>query len=154
VAGFTLVPSDFFSPEDAYRILSEVVPLQDTDIVQHIELPDYKAVLIYVQKSEDESTSELPIADLLRFTPTISAHNRLAVSLDNQYIYIVLAEGDKLLLANAYPATDIVTAEYFIFAALREFQINPRMTTIHFLGEVPSGLTEEMFRHFRAVEFI
>ena len=28
------------------------------------------------------------------------------------------------------------------------------MTTIHFLGEVPSGLTEEMFRHFRAMEFI
>jgi hypothetical protein len=42
----------------------------------------------------------------------------------------------------------------FIFASLREFQINPRMTTIHFRGEVPSGLTEEMFRHFRAVEFI
>ena len=122
MAGFTLVPSDFFSPEDAYRILSEVVPLQDTDIVQHIELPDYKAVLIYVQKSEDESTSELPIADLLRFTPTISAHNRLAVSLDNQYIYIVLAEGDKLLLANAYPATDIVTAEYFISLLYESFR--------------------------------
>jgi len=154
VVGFTLVPSEFFSPEDAYRILSEVVPLQDTDIIRHIELPDYKAVLIYVQQSEEASTSEPPIADLLRFTPTISGHNRLAVSLDNQYIYIVLAEGEKLLLANAYPAADIVTAEYFIFATLREFQINPRMTTIYFRGEVPPGLTEEMFRHFRSVEFI
>ncbi len=153
MAGFTLVPSDFFSPEDSHKILSEVVPLQDTDIVQHIELPDYKAVLIYVHKS-DESLSEPPIAELLRFTPSISGHNRLAVSLDEGYIYIVLAEGEKLLLANAYPATDIVTAEYFIFAALREFQINPRMTTIHFRGKVPSGLTEEMFRHFHSVEFV
>ncbi len=154
MAGFTLVPSEFFSPEDAHKILSEVVPLQDTDIVRHTELPEYKAVLIYVQKSEDESTSELPIADLLHFAPTITAHNRLVVSLDKKYIYMVLAEGEKLLLANAYPATDIVTAQYFIFAALREFQINPRMTTIYFRGEVPPGLTEEMFRHFRAVEFV
>ncbi len=152
MAGFTLVPSEFFSPEDSHKILSEVVPLQDTDIAKHIELPDYKAVLIYVQKS-DESLSEPPIAELLRFTPSISGHNRLAVSLDEVYIYIVLAEGEKLLLANAYPATDIVTAEYFIFAALREFQINPRMTTIYFRGDVPSGLTEEMFRHFHSVEF-
>ncbi|HPH53768.1 MAG: DUF3822 family protein [Bacteroidales bacterium] len=154
MAGFTLVPSEFFSTEDSHKILSEVVPLQDTDIVRHIELPKYKAVLVYVKKSDDESATEPPIVDLLHFAPTISGHNRLAVSLDNNYIYIVLAEGEKLLLANAYPAADVVTAEYFIFASLREFQINPRMTTIHFRGEVPSGLTEEMFRHFRAVEFI
>lgn len=151
---FTLVPSDFFSPEDSHKILSEVVPLQDTDIVKYMELPDYKAVLIYVPNSTDKRASEPPIAELLRFTPSISGHNRLAVTLEEGYIYIVLAEGDKLLLANAYPATDIVTAEYFIFATLQEFQINPRMTTIYFLGEVPSGLTEEMFRHFHSVEFV
>ncbi|NLX41667.1 MAG: DUF3822 family protein [Bacteroidales bacterium] len=154
MTGFTLVPSEFFSPEDAHKILSEVVPLKDTDIVRHIELPDYKAVLIYAQKRDEKNTSVLPIADLLRFIPTIAGHNRLAVSLNKKHIYIVLAEGEKLLLANAYPAADIVTAEYFIFAALREFQINPRMTTIHFRGEIPSGLTEEMFRHFRSVEFV
>ena len=154
MAGFTLVPSEFFSSEDVHKILSEVVPIKDTDIVRHIELPDYKAVLVYVQKSADKSDFEPPIADLLRFAPTISGHNRLAVSLEKKNIYIVLAEGDRLLLANAYPAADFVTAEYFIFAALREFQINPRMTTIHLRGEIPSGLTEEMFRHFRAVEFI
>ena len=154
MVGFTLVPSEFFSSEDAYRILSEVVPLKDTDIVQHIELPDYKAVLVYARQSDNKSPSEPPIAALLRFAPSISAHNRLVVSLDKEFIYIVLAEGKKLLLANAYPAIDIVTAQYFIFAALREFQINPRVTTLYFHGEIPAALTEEMFRHFRSVEFV
>ncbi len=154
MVGFTLVPSEFFSSEDAYRILSEVVPLKDTDIVQHIELPDYKAVLVYARQRDNKSPSEPPITELLRFAPSISAHNRLVAALDSNYLYIVLAEGEKLLLANAYPAADIVTAQYFIFAALREFQINPRVTTIHFHGEIPSALTEEMFKHFRSVEFV
>ena len=84
MAGFTLVPSEFFSSEDVHKILSEVVPIKDTDIVRHIELPDYKAVLVYVRKSADKSDFEPPIADLLRFAPTISGHNRLAVFLDKK----------------------------------------------------------------------
>ena len=73
---------------------------------------------------------------------------------DGESVDIVLAAGDRLLLCNSYPAADEVTAQYYLFAAIRQFQINPEVTTVHFFGEAGDGIKGDLFRHFASVEML
>ena len=67
---------------------------------------------------------------------------------------IVVAAGDRLLLCNSFPAADEVTAQYFLFAALHQFQVNPEVTTVHFFGEADEAVKGDLFRHFASVEVL
>ena len=62
------------------------------------------------------------------------------------------SQPELLALCNSYPAADEVTAQYFLFAALRQFQINPEVTTVHFYGEAGETIKGDLFRHFASVE--
>ena len=146
---FTLVPESFFDKEKTYQILSEAVRLGETDKVYYKELPEQKAVLVYAAESENDLP---PVAGLLGALGRIADHNKVAAAVNEGTVSIVLAEGDRLLLANAYPAPDAVTAEYFLFAAMKQFQLNPQITTVYFLGDAPRELLNDLFRHFKGVE--
>ena len=146
---FTLVPEAFFDKEKTYQILAEAVQLEETDKVYYKELPEQKAVLVYAADSENDLP---PVASLLGALGRIADHNKVAARVEDGTVSIVLAEGDRLLLANAYPAPDAVTVEYFLFAAIRQFQLNPQVSTVYFLGEAPRELLNDLFRHFKGVE--
>ncbi len=45
-----------------------------------------------------------------------------------------------------------MTAQYFLFAALRQFQINPEVSTVYFFGEADEAVKGDLFRHFASVE--
>ena len=146
---FTLVPEAFFDKEKTYQILAEAVRLEETDKVYYKELPGQKAVLIYAAEAENDLP---PVAGLLGALDRIADHNKVVAAVDGGCISIVIAEADRLLLANAYPAPDAVTAEYFLFATMKQFQLNPQVTTVYFLGEAPRELLNDLFRHFKGVE--
>ena len=44
---FTLVPSRFFDPATARQALADVVDLKEADVVEHLDIPSYDAVLVY-----------------------------------------------------------------------------------------------------------
>jgi len=119
---------------------------------KYIELPEYKAVLVF-DKEQDEKAVPA-VADLLHLAPTISEHNRVLATLEGGYVHIVIADDRRLLLCNSYHASDNITAEYFIFAAIKQFQINPEVTTLFFLGETPMEIRDDLFRYFKGVELI
>lgn len=145
---YTLIPERFFSQESASRLLSKVVPLEKDDSVKHIELPEYKAVLVYT----GEDASARLIADMVEASYKLDKYNKAVAHVGNGVVDVVVAEGRKLLLVNTFPAADDVTAQYFIFAALRQFQINPEVTTIYFMGEASDSIKEDLFRYFNSVE--
>jgi hypothetical protein len=67
-------------------------------------------------------------------------------------LHLALGAGDKLLLANSYEAKDFTTALYYIFAVLHDFQINPRMTTLYYKGDLAYENMELLFSYFKGVE--
>ena len=146
---FTLVPEAFFDKEKTYQILAEAVRLKETDKVYYKELPEQKAVLVYAADTESDLP---PVAGLIGALGRIADHNKVVAAVENGTVSIALAEGDRLLLANSYPAPDAVTAEYFLFATLKQFQLNPAVSTVYFLGEAPYELLNDLFRHFKGVE--
>lgn len=145
---YTLIPEGYFSQDAARNLLSKVVILEKTDAVKSLELPCYKAVLLYA--GDDAAARE--IAAMLAATAALGCYNKVVVHLGGKMVDIVVAGGDRLLLCNSYPAADEVTAQYFLFAALRQFQINPEVTTVHFYGEAGETIKGDLFRHFASVE--
>ena len=93
-----------------------------------------------------------PIASLLDRVTSIGEHNKVAACFDAEALHLVIVAGEKLLLANSYPASDPVTAEYFLFAAMKRFQLNPQVTTV-WLGEpVSPEMADDLVRYCKGVE--
>ena len=147
---YTLIPEEFFSEQTAEEMLSGVVILEKGDSVKSLELPCYKAVLLYAGKEEDARL----LGEMLAAASSLPQYNKVVVHLGPDVVDIVVAAGERLLLCNSYPASDSVTAQYFIFSAVRQFQINPEVTTVHFYGEAGGDIKGDLFRHFASVEAI
>lgn len=147
---YTLVPEQFFTAADARRILSKVALLEKDDTVKNIELPAFKAVLVYT----GADAAARVIADMVEAASGIDKYNKVVAHVADGTVDVVVAEGKKLLLVNSFPAADDVTAQYFIFASLRQFQMNPEVTTIYFKGEASDSIKEDLFRYFNSVENI
>lgn len=147
---YTLIPEGYFSQDKARDLLSQVVVLEKADSVKSLELPCYKAVLVY---AGDDAAAQC-LSGMLETAAALTCYNKVVMHLGDEAADIVVAAGDRLLLCNSYPAADPVTAQYFLFAALRQFQINPQVTTVHFYGEAGETIKGDLFRHFASVEVI
>ncbi|MBQ3711107.1 MAG: DUF3822 family protein [Bacteroidales bacterium] len=149
----TLVPAHFFNPASPGQSLGEVALLDDADSVKWAEVPAYDAVLVYACPSQ-ESTALPELWYVLRDLPGIREYNRILASWKEGRLFLGIAQGGTLLLANTYEAPDFTTAEYYVFLAMRSLQLNPEVSTIYFRH--PIGAEEEMslYRYFKGVEIL
>lgn len=150
---FTLVPSQFFNPAAERQTLAEVTELKEGCIVKHTDIPQYDAVLIYTEDG-DSSVRKEHILDILEKLPECPEYNKIMCRMENGILYLGIAQGKSLLLANHYGAQDFTTALYYIFLALKSLQLNPEVSTICWRSRL--GKEEEMtlYRYFKAVEQI
>lgn len=146
---YTLVPAEYFTQAEAHSILSEVCKLQPEDKISYKELPHFKAVLVY---AHTDGADTPVIASLLDSLKTYREYNKIAAVHRDGLLHICIAEGDKLMLANSFPAADAVTAEYFIFASLKQFQINPIVSFIHIGAETSASMKKDLSAYFKGVK--
>ena len=145
------MPAHFYNPASSRESLGEVVFLADTDVVKAAEVPQYEAWLLYAAPSE--SSSALPeLWYILRDLPHIQEYNRIIASWKEGRLYLAIAQGGTLLLANSYEAPDFTTAEYYIFLALKSLQLNPEVSTIYFRHAIGADDEMSLYRYFKSVE--
>lgn len=149
---FTLVPSVFFNAAAARETLAEVAELGEGDIVKHMEIPEYNAILIYTDRDGVDSVP--PIADMLRSLPESKEYNKIQCTLQDGIFYLAIAQGKSLMLANCYQATDFSTAEYFLFLAMKSLQLNPELSTVQWRGRLDTANEISLYRYFKSVEQI
>ena len=144
----TLVPSRFFAREEPRRILSEVAVLDEKDVVGYVRIDHLDAMLVYSSASEGYPQ----LYYLLESLPSCKEYNKILAAWEQDCLSLVVARGEQLLLCNTYPAPDFTTAQYYIFAALKDLQMNPEQSSVAF--RTPLGVEEEMslYRYFRSVE--
>ncbi len=147
---FTLVPVNFFRPEAARQALAEVAVLNDGDRVEFTEIPAFSAVLVYSVSGDANAAPE--ILYVLQDLPSCTEYNKLLCSWKHGELSLAIAQGKSLLLANSYPAPDFVTAQYFIFLAMKSLQLNPEVTTIRFRHSLTPEQEMALYRYFKAVE--
>ncbi len=147
-----LVPKQYFDPAKARAILVETIGVDDSEEVAHVDIPYYNAVFVFARQEGQGTKPEL--LSLLYLSESIPEHNKIVASYVDGRLYLVVAEERKMLLCNSFKAIDFTTAEYFIFLALRKFQLNPEMSTIYFRSELTSEQEMSLYNYFRDVDQI
>ena len=150
-----LVPSAFFDPASAREILSRTVALDLEDKVEYISLPELSAELVYsLSPDMDHSDGdEYPdMYHLLKKLPYITEYNKILASYGDNVLTLVIAQGENLLLANTFEAADFTTAEYFLFMAVKKLQLNPEVSSVHFLTDLSGEEEMSLYRYFKSVE--
>ena len=148
-----LVPSAFFDAASAREILSRTVLLEEDDKVEYISLPDYSAELVY-SLSDPEPVEWPELYNVIKALSGVREHNRIVASYGDGFLSLAVAQGEKLLLANVFSAADFTTAEYFLFMAIKKLQLNPEVSTVHFLTPLSGDEEMSLYRYFKSVEQI
>jgi len=162
-----LVPEVFFHPETARQALAEVAAIQEQDFVESIPVPSTGAVLVY-SNSIGESLSKvlaqtvLPASGepvrvlpemyyLLTFLDSLQEYNRILASWRDGWLHLVIAQGKSLRLANVFEAPDFTTAQYYLFLAMKQLQLNPEVSTICFRTPIDADAQMSLYRYFKSV---
>ena len=165
-----LVPSGFFDPASAREVLSRTAGLDEEDKVEYISLPEYSAELVYYLSASSPAQTDLSSSDdpvtmseakdlpelyyLLKKLPELKDYNKIAASYGDGVLSLAIAQGENLLLANTFQAADFTTAEYFLFMAVRKLQLNPEVSTIHFMTPLSGEEEMSLYRYFKTVETV
>lgn len=146
----TLVPTRYFDEKDSRCFLSELMPLNDDETVESVQIPEYDAVLVYVRNSAGTPEMYSTLKDLSK----CMEHNKIVAGIKDGFLYLAIAQGSSLLLCNAFPASDFQTAEYFIFSSVKSLQLNPEVSTICFRSPLSQEEELSLYRYFNMVERI
>ena len=151
----TLVPSNFYDDNCAGVYLAQVFVIEQGEEVRSVFVPEYNSYLVWAQSGSDIPEGTLPemyyILQDLRKCPD---YNKILCSWKEGVLYLAIAQGKSLLLSNTYQAPDFVTAEYWIFLALRSLQLNPEISTICLRTPVSAEDEMSLYRYFKAVEIL
>lgn len=148
---FTLVPSGFFDPAAERETLAEVANIEEGTKLAHMDIPQYDAVLIYTV-GEDSGVSGHEMAAILEELPKCQEYNKILCSIVDDVLYLGIAQGKSLLLANSFPVQNFTSAEYFIFLAMKSLQLNPEVSTICWHTPLDADDEMSLYRYFKAVE--
>ena len=142
----TLVPVSFLEKADPRCILSDLYPLTESEKVEVWDVPGQDAVLVYAGQTRPA------LCSLLEAMGSFSDYNKILVHLEDSCLSVVIAQGNSLLLANCFPAADFTTAEYFIFYAMKSFQLNTEVSTVRFFTPLTAEEEMSLYRYFKSVE--
>ncbi|MCQ2184897.1 MAG: DUF3822 family protein [Bacteroidales bacterium] len=151
--GFCLVPEKFADPARERDLLAEVATLGPKDKVHSFRIPEFGAVAVY-SFSEEEDKGELPrqIWMLQSLASDTENYNRIIAAVDGGRLYLVMAQGRSLLLCSNYSCSDFTTAQYYIFAAMKKFQLNPQVSTVRFCTPLSDEEIQSLCNYFRKVD--
>ena len=166
----TLVPDQFNNAYDALSMLSPVADVQKDDDVTSISVPEFAASLVYsnnigetlsravsetvMDKDGNKSTPLPEMYFMLRSVLDLQDYNKILASYMDGVLYLVIAQGRSLLLCNSFQAPDFTTAQYFIFLAMKNLQLNPEVSTICFRTPLTDEEEMSLYRYFKNVELV
>jgi hypothetical protein len=145
-----LIPSAYFHPDHVRQSLSEVVALDEGELVSYADVPEFDAKLLYVRPAEGDVFPELYY--VLKEVSACTDYNKIVASYVDGWLNLAIAQGHNLLLANVFRAMDFTTAEYFIFLALKKLQLNPEVSSIVFRTPLSEEESLSLYRYFKSVE--
>lgn len=162
-----LVPESFFDRESAREALGEVAAIEAEDVVEWVDVPEVGATLIYsltigeslsrvlAQTVLDESGNQARILPemyyLIRTLGAMEDYNKIVASWRDGWLHLVIAQGRSLRLANVFRAPDFTTAQYFLFLAMKQLQLNPEVSTVSFRTPLDMDSSMSLYRYFKAV---
>ncbi len=82
----------------------------------------------------------------------VESYNKIIASYAEGRLYLVIFQGKNLMLCNSFEAADFTTAQYYIFMALKNLQLNPEASTIYFRTPLTAEEEMSLYHYFQAVK--
>jgi len=135
-------------------MLVDVADVDEADQIRFIEVPCYDAVMLYACRSYEPQEAVPELYNMLLCTEKITEYNKIVLSYRDGRLFLVIAGGHNLLLCNSFDAVDFTTAEYYLFVAMKKFQLNPEVSTLYCRTPLTSEQELILYRYFHSVERI
>ena len=157
----TLVPSGFYKDDCAGEYLAQVVVMDGNESISSVLLPQYSAWLVWgvsagcesVDLPQDREDLEMPLMYyLLRDLQFCPDYNKILMSWRSGVLYLAIAQGKTLLLANSFLAPDFAAAQYFLFLSMQSLQLNPEVSTVCTYEALDAAQEISLYRYFKSVE--
>lgn len=159
---FTLVPA---TGGDAMAMLAlnAIFEIEEGEKVYTTKVEERNMIFAYAAPAIAEGRTEqgshsLPkhiALKMLELAQRFTEYNKLVVSLQENFLYLCLMEGDKLITLNSYAVEDFNTALFYTLAALKGAQINPSQTKIRiFKTKLEYNQLERFGTYFKRAEII
>lgn len=159
---FTLVPA---TGGDAMAMLAlnAIFEIAEGEKVYTTKVEERNMIFAYAAPAIAEGRTEqgshsLPkhiALKMLELAQSFTEYNKLVVSLQENFLYLCLMEGDKLITLNSYAVEDFNTALFYTLAALKGAQINPSQTKIRiFKTKLEYNQLERFGTYFKRAEII
>ena len=159
---FTLVPA---TGGDAMAMLAlnAIFEIEEGEKVYTTKVEERNMIFAYAAPSIAEGRTEQGshsqpkhiALKMLELAQRFTEYNKLVVSLQENFLYLCLMEGDKLITLNSYAVEDFNTALFYTLAALKGAQINPSQTKIRiFKTKLEYNQLERFGTYFKRAEII
>ncbi len=156
----TLIPSPLFRPEQAVQVLKQLFSIADLDEINHMDIPSAGATCIYalpgpvsttIVKRQRNARFYASILPLYEFLRTQKDYSRALLCYGETQIHLILMQGDKLLLCNSYAVDRFSTSLYFLFFALKQWQLNPHSLSLYITGPFKPTHLRQLCSFFSSV---
>ena len=161
---FTLVPA---TGGDAMAMLAlnAIFEIEEGEKVYTTKVEERNMIFAYAAPATagtavpaEQGSHSLPkhiALKMLELAQRFTEYNKLVVSLQENFLYLCLMEGDKLITLNSYAVEDFNTALFYTLAALKGAQINPSQTKIRiFKTKLEYNQLERFGTYFKRAEII
>jgi len=160
---FTLVPESTFIPDKAATILQSVHILNDLDEIYFHPLSQFGAMCIYsvpnsitapFLKNQSSIRFYSIAIPLIQMAMLLYGHTRILFFYREQYLYLTLMKEQQLLLCNAYYAPEFITALYFLFFVLHQWQLNPESLRLYISGQIVKRDRQLLHNYFPLISIL
>ena len=159
---FTLVPATGGNAM-AMLALNAIFEIEEGEKVYTTKVEERNMIFAYAAPAIAEGRTEQGshsqpkhiALKMLELAQRFTEYNKLVVSLQENFLYLCLMEGDKLITLNSYAVEDFNTALFYTLAALKGAQINPSQTKIRiFKTKLEYNQLERFGTYFKRAEII
>lgn len=156
----TLIPSSLFKPERAIEILEQLFDVAYLDEINYTTINPLESTCIYalpapvnamVAKHQHKAKFYAGIIPLLRYIMEQKEYSRALMCYTPTHADLILMQGERLLLCNSYAVDRFRTALYFLFFALKQWQLNPKSLSLYITGSFTQAHMKQLCTFFPSV---
>ncbi len=156
----TLIPTSLFQPDQALEVLNQLFQTADLDEVNYSPVDILDATCIYalpapvsaaVFKHQHKAGFYASVIPLLRYILERKEYSRALMHFTPSHVDLILMQGERLLLCNSYAIDRFSTGMYFLFFALKQWQLNPRSLSLFVSGSLKPAHLKQLCSFFPSV---
>ncbi len=142
---FTFCPAEFYVPENKYKLLNYVHPVQLNETILNNNFNNIKIIYSIPQDIYNSILKIFPSVKLFHsstsmmnifFHHPLLIHSKIWTHIHPNYIEIIAKNHKEFLFYNTFDIQTSLDILYYLLFCIEQLQLNPKETTVHISGNI------------------